>query len=47
MSKRFKVNCTEIDDPVMISNTFNEYFVNIGNNLANKIKLQSDSYENI
>ena len=45
MSKRFKVNSTEIDDPLIISNRFNEYFVNIGNNLANKIKMQPNSYE--
>ena len=45
MSKRFKVNSTEIDDPLIISNIFNEYFVNIGNNLANKIKMQPNSHE--
>ena len=45
MSKRFKVNSTEIDDPLIISNRFNEYFVNIRNNLANKINMQPNSYE--
>ena len=45
MSKRFKVNSTEIGDPLIISNRFNEYFVNIGNNFANKIKMQPNSYE--
>ena len=29
----------------MISNRFNEYFVNVGYNLANKIKMQPNSYE--
>ena len=45
MNKWFEVNSTEIDDPLIISNRFNEYFVNIGNNLANKIKMQPNSYE--
>ena len=45
MSKRFKVNSTEIYDPLMTSNRFSEYFVNIRNNLANKIKMQPDSYK--
>ena len=44
MSKRFKVNSTEIDDPLIISNRLNEYFVNIGNNLANEIKVQHNTY---
>ena len=45
MSKRFKVNSTENDHPLIISNRFHEYFVNVGNNLANKIKMQSNSFE--
>ena len=45
MSKRFKVNSTEIDEPLIISNRFNEYFVNIINNLANKTKMQPNSSE--
>ena len=36
---------TEIYDPLITSYRFNEYFVNIGNNLANKIKMQPNSYE--
>ena len=44
-SKRFKVNSTEIDDPVITSNRFNEYFANIGNNLSDEIKMQPISYE--
>ena len=45
MRKRFKVYSTEIDDPVMISNRFNDYFVNFGNNLANEIKTEPNDYE--
>ena len=47
MSKWFKVNSTEIDDPLIISNRYNEYFVNIGNNLANKIKCSPIVMKNI
>ena len=35
----------EIDDPLIISNRFDEYFVNIGNNLANEIKTHHNIYE--
>ena len=45
MSKKFKVYSTEIDDHLIISIRFNEYFLNIGNNLANKIKMQPNNYE--
>ena len=45
VSKRFTVNYTEIDDFWLISNRFNECFVNIGNNLADEIKMQPNSYE--
>ena len=39
MSKRFKVNYTEIDDPLIISNRFNEYFVNITWQIKSKCSL--------
>ena len=35
----------EIDDPLIISNRFDEYFVTIGNNLANEIKTHPNIYE--
>ncbi len=40
MSKSFIETCTSniIDDPKEIANKFNDYFINIGPSLANKIK---------
>ena len=40
MSKSFVETCTSniIDDPKEIANKFNDYFINIGPSLANKIK---------
>ena len=37
LSDYFKVNETVISDSVEISNTFNEYFINVGPKLAEKI----------
>ena len=45
MSKWFKVNSTQIDEPLIISKIFIEYFLIIGNNLGNKIKMQPNSHE--
>jgi hypothetical protein len=40
ISKTFVENCSSniIDDPKTIADNFNDYFINIGPNLANKIK---------
>ena len=38
LSDYFKVNETVISDPVEISNKFNEYFINVGPKLAEKIQ---------
>jgi hypothetical protein len=40
ISKTFIENCSSniLDDPKTIADNFNEYFINIGLSLANKIK---------
>ena len=38
LSDYFKVNETVISDSVEISNKFNEYFINVGPKLAEKIQ---------
>ena len=42
--KQFQINDTMTDDPMLITNKFNDYFVNIGNSLANKIKSTGDHF---
>ena len=45
LSKTFVENCSSniIDDPKTIADNLNDYFINIGPNLANKIKLNKDN----
>ena len=47
VSSKFKINNKIIDDPAVITEKFNEFYINIGPNLAHKITMSDDKVEPI